>query len=112
MKKLLAIGAGLLLALSAFPVMGQDDPCAGEVADNEVGFNYSGHCVLADKNGAPVQSVIVARSETLDGIKVQGVLVIRTPEGWKLSPLEFVTEKDVEFAEVGDVGYLLVDTTE
>jgi hypothetical protein len=112
MRKLFAIGAGLLLALSAFPVMGQDDPCAGEVADNEVGFNYSGHCVLADRNGPPVQSVIVSRSETLDGISVSGVLVIRTVDGWKLSPLEFVTETDVEFAEVGDVGYLLVDTTE
>jgi hypothetical protein len=112
MKKLLAIGAGLLLALSAFPVMGQDDPCAGEVAENEVGFNYEGHCVLADRNGPPVQSVVVSRSETLDGISVSGVLVIRTSEGWKLSPLEFVTDKDVEFAEVGDVGHLIVDTTE
>jgi hypothetical protein len=112
MRKLFAIGAGVLLALSAFPVMGQDDPCAGEVADNEVGFNYSGHCILADKNGAPVQSVIVARSETLDGIRVQGVLFIRTDEGWKLSPLEFIADRDVEFAEVGDSGHLLVDVTE
>jgi hypothetical protein len=112
MRKLFAIGAGVLLALSAFPVMGQDDPCAGEVADTEVGFNYEGHCILADKNGAPVQSVIIARSETLDGIRVQGVLVIRTTEGWKLSPLEFIADRDVEFAEVGDVGHLLVDTTE
>jgi hypothetical protein len=108
----LTASAVVVLALSTFPVMAQDDPCAGEVAANEIGFVYQGNCVLADKNGPVVQSVIVERHETLDGTSVTGVLLIQTKDGWKLSPLEFVTSKDVEFAEVGDSGHLLVDVTE
>jgi hypothetical protein len=93
-------------------VVAQDDPCAGEAAATEVGFNYKGSCVLADKNGPPVQSVVVERRETIgDGTRVIGILLVNTPEGWKLGP-EFVTDKDVEFAEVGDSGHLLVDVTE
>jgi hypothetical protein len=111
-KVLLTASTAVLLTLGSMSVMAQDDPCAGEVADNEIGFNYHGHCVLADKNGPPVQSVIVSRSETLAGVDVSGILLVQTKDGWKLSPLEFVTSKDVEFAEVGDSGHLLVDVTE
>lgn len=105
---LLACAFGLSFAT---PALAQDDPCSGvDLAANEVGLNYQGHCVAADDSGPPVQSIIVQRTEDLDGAKsVFGIVLVRTIDGWKVEPDEFYTDKDIDAAEVGDGGHLVID---
>lgn len=106
-----------LLACSLFSctiagAQAQTDPCSGtDIAANEVGLVYEGHCLVATTDGPSVQSVVVKRIEDLDGATVLGVLLIRTQDGWVVSGETFYADQGVADAEVGDGGYLVVDGT-
>jgi hypothetical protein len=105
-RGLLILGVGF--ALIPPIALAQDDPCAGlDLAANEVGLNYEGHCVGVREDGPPVQSIIVSRTEGLDGVEhVTGILVIHTRDGWVIGSEPFWTDRDVAGLEIGDEGVL------
>jgi hypothetical protein len=111
-KRLLA--PALLLFLTFSPTaLAQSDPCAGvKLAGNEVGLNYEGHCVAAQTDGPPIQSVIVQRTEDLDGVEVVGILIVRTLDGWVIADTEFYLDEGAEVFQVGDSRPLYFGETE
>ncbi len=104
----LLVFLGTITLMLAAPAKAQDDPCAGEaLTANEVGLNYQGHCVVADKTGPPVQTVTVMRVEDLDGVRsIRGIVLIKTADGWVIAGQEFVDDAD---QEVGSSGHLVYD---
>lgn len=109
----LLIASGCLAGalLSAATIEAQSDACSGQTLEkDEIGVEYQNHCIAVDTTGPPVQSVIVQRTEGLDGAEsVHGILVVRTIDGWKVEPDEWFADKGIDKAEVGDSGYLLID---
>jgi hypothetical protein len=106
---LLALTVTLALTTTALHAQAQDpSPCEGlDLAANEIGLAYQGHCIGVRENGPPVQSIIVHRGEGLDGTTdVTGILVVHTRDGWVISPTEFWTDQGVAGMEIGDEGAL------
>ena len=98
---LLALALTVTLHLPAAAV--QPDPCAGEaLEEDEIGLVYRGHCVPVDRDGPTVQTVIVERTETLEGFHARCIVVIRTDVSvWKIAP-DLCYVPDAEDVDLGD----------
>jgi hypothetical protein len=81
-----------------------DNPCADlDLAANEVGLAYQGHCIGVREDGPTVQPIIVRVTEGLGGVEsVMGILVVRTTDGWAIAAPEFYEDRKVDGVQVGD----------
>jgi hypothetical protein len=104
MKRYALIAAVLFALTGTAGTTAQDDACAGlDLAANEVGLPYQGHCIGVKEHGPTVQAIIVRVTEGLDGVEsVMGILVIRTADGWVIAEPEFYEDRAVDGVQVGD----------
>jgi hypothetical protein len=88
--------------------------CEGLVTGNQVGVDYEGHCILVEPEKGPVQGVFVRRVEDLDGVTLEGVVIMHTADGWELVEDEFIepVEGDVSNIAVGDGWHRELDPTD
>jgi hypothetical protein len=103
MKRLLTLS--LIPLLIGVPALAQDDnACDGlDLAANEIGIPYQGHCIGVQEHGPTVQPIIIRVTEGLDGVEsVMGILVVRTADGWTIAAPEFYEDRGVDGVGVGD----------
>jgi hypothetical protein len=103
-----------LLMAGVGSALAEDDACEGLLTGDQVGVDYEGHCILVEPEKGPVQGVIVRRVEDLDGVSLEGIIIMQTKDGWELVEETFYTPitNDLKTVAVGDGWHMELDPTE
>jgi hypothetical protein len=100
-----AVLVALLLFGMAVPALAQEEnPCDGlDLQAGEVCLSYEGYPIGVQEDGPTLQPIVIRVTDGLRGVEsCEGILVVRTRDGWAVADTLFYEDRGELDCEVGD----------